>query len=266
VRHTIAVVATVAVAVLSYAAAAEAAGTYTLCSSGAHQPVVSPGSSGKCAVGQKPIRLATAAALGSLQHQVSALKAKLAGVSRVGHTLGLVGMNLQLENGRGSTGVDNGLGNLIIGYNEGAGQQTGSHNLVVGNHQTFTAWGGIIGGDYNNLAAPLSVLFGSHNEVAGAFDAVTGGEYNLATDEFASVAGGCENLAGLGATPAGHCSLLGLESVTGGEENTAAGNASSVSGGLLNTVSGGNSSILGGIDRQLSLKCATFPDSGQSCP
>src|SRR4051794_13912737 len=106
-------------AVLCAAAGAQAANTYTLCLLGAGKPVVSPTKSGKCAAGQKPMRLAGAAALATLRHRVTALKATLAGVSRVGHTLRFIGMNLQVEDGRGSTGgLTNGLGNLIIGYNE----------------------------------------------------------------------------------------------------------------------------------------------------
>jgi hypothetical protein len=68
---------------------ANAAGTVTLCSMGPGKPVVSPARSGKCANGQKPMMLASASALSSLERQVSALKATLAGVSRSGHTLRL---------------------------------------------------------------------------------------------------------------------------------------------------------------------------------
>ena len=98
--------------------------------------------------------LATGAALSSLQSQitslqsqVSSLKSTLAGVTRVGKTLKLTGMNVQVLSGSGSTGgAVNGLGNVIIGYDESPGAQTGSHNLVLGDHQAFSSYGGLIAG------------------------------------------------------------------------------------------------------------------------
>jgi hypothetical protein len=255
------------VVVLACAASAHAASSYTLCSSGPGKPVVSPGGSGKCAAGQKPIRLASVAALRSLQVQVNALKATLAGVSRAGHTLRFVGMNLQLEDGRGSTSLVNGLGNLIIGYNAGAGKQTGSHNLVLGAGQSFTSWGGIVGGAYNNLSGAASVVFGAHNTAAGGVTSVTGGAYNLATDSYASVTGGCDNLAGFGAPLNGPpCGSSGSESVTGGNDNTASGDGSSVSGGYANSALAPDASVLGGVANMLNTHCGTFPDGGESCP
>jgi hypothetical protein len=228
------------------------------------------------------MRLVNATALGALRHQVSTLRATLAGVSRVGHTLRLVGMNLQIEDGGGATGgVPNGLGNLIIGYNEAPGKQTGSHNLVLGNHQSFTGWAGIVGGVYNSLSGDGSVVFGSHNMAAGTTTSVLGGEYNLATDLAATVTGGCTNLAGFGNPLKATCGGFGFESVTGGQGNIANGGGASVTGGNGNTaealgasVSGGyantasaiNASVLGGVAHNLATKCATWPDSGQSCP
>ena len=158
------------------AASASAANTYTLCSTGSGKAVVAPGAGGKCSASQKPLVLASSAALGSLQTELSSLKARLvsltsllSGVSRSGHTLTFRGMNVHLESGSGSTaGAVNGLGNLIIGYNENPGTQTGSNNLVVGNGQSFTSYGGIVTGQDNAISAP--------------FASVTGGEFNLASD------------------------------------------------------------------------------------
>src|SRR6516225_3097954 len=48
----------------------------------------------------------------------------------------ITGANLRIVNGLGSTETTNGLGNLIVGYNEergfGLDKRTGSHNVVVG--------------------------------------------------------------------------------------------------------------------------------------
>ena len=42
----------------------------------------------------------------------------------------------------GGDGNDQRTGNLIIGYNESPGTQTGSRNLVIGQGQSFTSYGG----------------------------------------------------------------------------------------------------------------------------
>jgi hypothetical protein len=55
-------------------------------------------------------------------------------------------MNVQIVNGQGTTASANGLGNLIIGYDEGTQKRTGSHNLVLGEQQSFTSYAGLIGG------------------------------------------------------------------------------------------------------------------------
>lgn len=78
--------------------------------------------------------------------------------------------------------------------------------------------------------------------------------------------GGCENLAGLGNPLSGPCSPAGLESVSGGEANTTTGLGSSISGGYANAATASDASILGGVGNTLNAKCATLPDSGQSCP
>ena len=157
-----------------------------------------------CQSGEMPLDLASQAEVAALKTQVSTLqgqvstlqgqvstlqsddsaqKTLLAGVTRTnsGNTLQFSGMNLQLVNGVGGTETTNGLGNLIIGYNEGPRIQTGSHNLVLGEGATFTSYGGLIGGDNNTLAAPDSVVFGLTNEAGGQFgpSSVLGGKNNF---------------------------------------------------------------------------------------
>ena len=181
-----------------------AADTQTLCSTGAGKAVVAPGASGRCASGQTSMVLATGTAVSalktkvtSLQSQVSALRSTLSGVTRSGKTLRFTGLNLQVLSGSGSTsGAVNGLGNVIIGYNEVPGTQTGSHNLVLGDNQAFTSYGGIIGGQNNRLNGAYAAVLGFNNSAGGNYSSVAGGNLNSATGNFASVNGGYANIAG----------------------------------------------------------------------
>jgi len=69
----------------------------------------------------------------------------------------ITGANLRIVNGLGSTLTTNGLGNLIVGYNElrqefggcsgstgpfCTDSRTGSHNVVVGRANNFSSFGG----------------------------------------------------------------------------------------------------------------------------
>ena len=100
------------------------------------------------------------------------------------------GVNVQLVNGMGSTWGNqaaeiwdfathrtNGLGNLIIGYQEnrtddGVGDtddsnyRTGSHNLVVGAMNNYWSWGGLIVGARNAMGGWLSTVAGGYNNIA----------------------------------------------------------------------------------------------------
>jgi hypothetical protein len=148
--------------------------------------------------------------------------ALLEGVSREGDTIILSRVNLQIVNGTGSTdGETNGLGNLIVGYNEPQGTEyPGSHNIVVGKGHNYSSYGGLVGGIGNTISAP--------------FATVSGGYSNTASGSFASVSGGVDNEAsGSGA------------SVGGGYENTADGDFATVSGGYANRASWSLATISG---------------------
>ena len=165
-------------------------------------------------------------------------------------TWNLSGLNVRLDNGAGTTyGTSNGLGNLILGYNESEGGhrdaegnymdgelRVGSHNLVVGAGHTYGSNGSLLGG-YNNA------LFGQGS-------AVLSGQASLATGTWSAILGGLDNRA----TAANTC-------ISGGHSNTASGDRSSVSGGLLNTSAGIATSILGGQYMQVSEQYETA--SGQ---
>jgi hypothetical protein len=111
-------------------------------------------------------------------------------------TVQVSGANVQIVSGAGKTNAAvDGAGNLVIGYDENPGTQTGSHNLILGEQQTFTSFAGMVGG------------FG--NAIKGAYASVTGGALNTASGE--------------------------LSSISAGEGNTAKGTRASVSGGKTNT-------------------------------
>ncbi len=123
----------------------------------------------------------------------------------------LKGVNLHLRNNSGITASQNGLGNLIIGYDEKPTTtlRFGSHNLIIGPYHNFTSYGGLVAGYRNTVSGPC-----------------------------ASVSAGCDNTAS---------NYYG--SVSGGTRNTASGEYSSVSGGLFNTASGLVASVSGGSSR-----------------
>lgn len=92
-----------------------------------------------------------------LEEEIAALRELLGTLSieDAGRTLRLTGVNLQIVDGTGDTdGPPNGLGNLIVGYNERFvldQETTGSHNLVVGRGHTYTSTGGIVAGQTNAI-------------------------------------------------------------------------------------------------------------------
>src|SRR5262245_48136418 len=73
-----------------------------------------------------------------LAKRLAALEYKLKYVTGGVNEVVITGANLRIVNGLGSTETTNGLGNLIIGYNElrndpgSADVRTGSHNIVTG--------------------------------------------------------------------------------------------------------------------------------------
>ncbi len=176
------------------------------------------------------------------------------------------GVNLQVVNGTGQTNQVNGLGNLIIGYNAprqatalrdtcslgqywndstnctanggtwGKNFKTGSHNLIVGDQNAYSSYGGIVAGFGNVISREYAVVTGGRDNIApGPYSSVSGGLGNTASGNSSSVSGG------IGNTASGSYS-----SVSGGDRNTASGGYSSVSGGILNTASGLGSSVSGG--------------------
>jgi hypothetical protein len=155
-------------------------------------------------------------------------------------------VNVQVVSGSGSTaGAVNGRGNLVIGYDEAPNSQSGSHNLVLGSHQAYTSYGSIVAGSHNFANGQYSAVLGEGNSVTGAYATVTGGIFNHAADRLSAISGGCKNVTGSGGV-GNFCSGPGLESVSGGYSNVAAGPISSISGGYANQANGSRSSVAGG--------------------
>jgi hypothetical protein len=96
-----------------------------------------------------------------LTSRVEALEAKLAHVSASGNDIVISGANLYVNDGSGTTdGPVNGLGNVVIGYNElrGAGDdRSGSHNLVFGSRNNYSSYGGLVGGLQAGTTTPFSI-------------------------------------------------------------------------------------------------------------
>jgi len=190
-------------------------------------------------------------------------------------TVRFSGVNLQVVNGTNSTESVNGVGNLIIGYDEtntsarivcslatdingnslttesaclAAGgtvaieRKTGSHNLVMGSQNSYSSAAGIVAG--------------RGNFITGLYASNLGGTGNLTSGQFAV------NVAGQGNHPVGIASaiLTGANntassnnaSVSGGSSNTASFVGATVSGGFRNTASGPQSNVTGGIRNESS--------------
>ena len=116
-----------------------------------------------------------AAAKAISDKQVAAVSDKIAHFSRIGNEVYITGANLHLVNGAGRTDITNGLGNLIVGYNEsraeGSDNRTGSHNLVVGKEQSFTGFGALLAGKYLPAADErVAVLVCGANTTAVRFE------------------------------------------------------------------------------------------------
>ncbi|HYC80682.1 MAG TPA: hypothetical protein VEB65_02770 [Solirubrobacterales bacterium] len=164
------------------------------------------------------------AELKALAHRVAALEETLKGVSREGSTLLFDGMNLQLQSGLGKNGPVNGLGNLIVGYNEHPRAQTGSGNLVMGTlAQGFSSSGAIVAGERNEAKGANSVVFGQFGTAKGEMSTVLGGQGNIAGGDLSVVGGGYENTTG-----------ARFATAMSGAENKANGIASFIGGGRKN--------------------------------
>ena len=147
--------------------------------------------------------------------RISSLEHKTAPMNRElirGHdAITFRSVNLHLQNGTGTTdGTVNGLGNLIVGYDEAltTSEKTGSHNIVLGRNHTYTSFGGLVGGTNNTISGPNSIALTGSGNVASKDSAVVISGFSNISDGFRSV-------------------------VTGGWQNQVTGSWSVVSGGEM---------------------------------
>jgi hypothetical protein len=139
-----------------------------------------------------------------LAQRVAALEDLLKHFSRDGNEVFITEANLHIVNGLGRTSCTedsgepipdcpNGLGNLIVGYNESRGGdiRTGSHNVVVGIQHNFSSFGGLVVGEFHTLSSDFAVVSGGQsNTASGSHSSVSGGQGNVASGDYASVGGG----------------------------------------------------------------------------
>lgn len=196
------------------------------------------------------------------------------------------GINLQIVNGLGATNGNpsqfatldpkqtktNGVGNLIVGYNEAftnpfgpAPARTGSHNIVGGVDNAYTSYGGVVLGEGTSTSAPFSSVFGGmNNSATGTYSIVIGGggfggtvAGNIASGDRAIIVGGSTNEAksqlsfiGGGGRNKTQGTMSGA--VLGGFQNIAMGASSVVCGGSKNRALGSQSCVSGGQARMVS--------------
>jgi hypothetical protein len=178
-------------------------------------------------------------------------RAKLACMSMTGNDVFFTGCNVNIVNGLASTETTNGVGNLIVGYNEPTSVddhlpnspsiRTGSHNLVMGTLNSYTSYSGVVTGRKNAIRAPNANVTGSIDSTAAAeFAIVSGGIRNNASGVRSIIVGGNANAAGGQGE--------GTAIVIGGGDNTA--RLGIVIGGSFNQSDGG--AIIGGHANQVS--------------
>ncbi|MCW3029144.1 MAG: hypothetical protein JWN81_2355 [Solirubrobacterales bacterium] len=250
-------VAGLALAALSLTAAspAWAETATTLCEpEGPSKPVLSPNGKGECptksTLKYKIVQLPGTGELATLNKilpYVNYVESGIAGKP----TIQFSAVNLQVVNGEAKTASINGEGNLVIGYDENASkhEQTGSHDLILGDEQTFTSYGGILAGEINAVTAPFaSVTGGKANTASGEGSSASGGQHNVASGFDSSVSGGQLNEAGF------------ISSVSGGALNRATtGGTSWVGGGRQNTATGAFASIFGGKELKAEKEYEAIP-------
>jgi hypothetical protein len=151
----------------------------------------------------------------ALMQRLVDAEGRLVFVTVEGSDMFITGANLHIRNGLEATNGNpadprasspaatlvNGLGNLIVGYNAPGGisgetSRQGSHNLVIGDFNYYSSFGGIVAGRDNVTLAPYaSTLGGRSNRAEAVFSAVVGGAFNVTDGNTTAVLGGNANRA-----------------------------------------------------------------------
>ncbi|MEM9305192.1 MAG: hypothetical protein AAGE01_23985 [Pseudomonadota bacterium] len=170
-----------------------------------------------------------------------------------GDTLRLDGVNLQLTSGVGATtpnsDFQNGLGNLILGYNAGADlDRSGTHNLVIGDGNSWVGSTGVVVGGGHSIGDRAVALGGASN-TALAGSIALGGAQNSARQSSSVLIGGLLNEAPDGSEIEGDADPSD-NVVIGGRGNRGVGSASVVIAGTGNGAPGLNAAVLGGANNE----------------
>lgn len=134
---------------------------------------------------------------------VTPVAAKLTFVNVSGGEMYITGTNLHIQSGSGATddnGNLTGLGNLIVGSSHagfgGYIPRTGSHNLILGDRNSYTSFGGIVAGFSSRILGPYcTITSGVDNTASDSWSSVNGGFSNRATGQGSNANGGQQNIA-----------------------------------------------------------------------
>lgn len=185
------------------------------------------------------------------------------GIGGTTKTLRISGINVQVVNGLGATATTNGLGNLIVGYQELGNEvetdaRTGSHYVLVGREHNYKSFGGIVAGESNIAENEFASAYGGRrNRADGRWSVITGGGHNYTAGDEGVIVGGTFNHALSGSTvvvggegnraEAPGAGGAGAKAVVvGGYDNRSRGQGSVVVGGRYNTTNANYSAILAG--------------------
>ncbi len=263
-RRVVLLMVAVGAVFVGTAGSALGASTVSLCIPSGEGAAITTPTGGSCGSGtsvELPAEAKEQKKLLSILPHISYEEAGIGGKPTVQFT----GINLQVIDGSGSETTVNGTGNLILGYDEGTGAQTGSHNLLLGGAgNSYTSYGGIVGGGgYNKISgAYASILGGAANATSGFASTITGGYSNKASNSYATVDGGCSNLAGTGTLAVNalctNTTRTGdYASITGGTGNQAEAENSTISGGTDGEASGVDASVTGGSHGKAGYRAST---------
>jgi Cys-rich repeat protein len=155
------------------------------------------------------------------------------------------GVNVHVENGQGNTMSSNGVGNLVVGYDEGTGTKDGSHNIVIGKNHEYQCIASFVSGSNNKVYSPSSAAVGGqYNTVDGDNSATVAGNYNRTNATGAATLAGGKN--------ASLPNIVNGENaaIVGGDDNTAnAENSVILAGGKNTTESSGSNALIAGGTR-----------------
>jgi len=169
------------------------------------------------------------------------------------------GINVQIVNGLGNTGSINGLGNLIVGYDEDRPALHPDYRMPdcsLGQHDdpSYNVAAGRAACESNGGVWAVNHKSGSHNLIVGeghnysSSGCVVFGTWNTVNAQGATVTAGVGNKA-----------IRNTSSVTGGIGNWAADHQAGVHGGEYNMARGLRASILGGGSQQTTNQRETKP-------